>query len=91
MRIVFVVRKDNEYLFYRNGITKNYELPFTKCTDSIEGIKKLKEEISELGIGIETLGSINHNLSSNKDIEIYEFRVYSWTYNSKIDCMVRFW
>lgn len=83
MRIVFVVRRNNEYLFYRKKVSENYELPFVQCTDSREGIKKLKKEISNLGFGIEMVGCVNHNSSNDEDIEIYEARLYSWTSNSK--------
>lgn len=82
MKIVFLIRKGNEYLFLKNSITDKYELPFIECENSKEGIKKLVGCIKELEIGIEVLEN-NSNLSISDEVEVYDASVFYYTSNSK--------
>ncbi len=83
MKVVFLVRMDNDYLFIKNSITGKYELPSIECNESLEGVKKLELELNNMEIGISIFENMDLNLSIKNVIEVYEARVYSYKTSNK--------
>ena len=71
MKVVFLVRMDNDYLFIKNSITGKYELPSIECNESLEGVKKLELELNNMEIGISIFENMDLNLKILPYLQIF--------------------